>query len=76
MNSYGAEKNINYESPLGVKLMMVNPLDVSWISDEQLNEALEIEYQQMLEGDMLSAEEAFSAIRREYGTSDENVKCK
>ena len=44
-----------------------HPLDVSCMTQAQLNAELEKGYQDMLEGNTVPIEQAFAAVRKEYG---------
>ena len=44
-----------------------HPLDISRMTESQFNEELEKGYQNMQNGNTIPMEQAFSAIRKEYG---------
>lgn len=53
--------------PFEMKLPQRRPLDMSKMTDQELDAALELGYQDILAGRTKSADEVFEAIQKEYG---------
>lgn len=53
--------------PFDVKIPTASPVDISTLSEEQINAELEKGYADMKAGHTIPAAEAFADIRKEYG---------
>ncbi len=67
INMFYKQIILNKGLPFAVKIPSSRPLDISKITEDELNAELEKGYADIKAGRTVSAEEAFSDIRKEYG---------
>lgn len=61
------EKAVNAQTRIQPETLSQHPLDISLMSEDELNAKLEKSYQEMLDGKGIPEEDAVAEFKRKYG---------